>query len=112
MISFSFLKDGHSHLGHMKVGLWCLAGLLGFLLLEKGFADESKEEEMSEKGDETEAEKDLLVRPNAHNFGIPDHISLSFFPFQQYFLILSYFANSLSCKRYFVKFVDVKQNWQ
>ncbi|XP_065071899.1 zinc transporter ZIP13-like [Rhopilema esculentum] len=38
-------KDGHNHYGHMKVGLWCLAGLLGFLLLEKGFAEENKEEE-------------------------------------------------------------------
>ena len=48
--------DGHDHTGHMKVGLWCLAGLLGFLLLEKGFAE--KEEEESEEQEQKEAMKD------------------------------------------------------
>ena len=50
------ITDGHDHIGHMKVGLWCLAGLLGFLLLEKGFAE--KEEEESEEQEQKEAVKD------------------------------------------------------
>jgi len=53
-------KDGHNHFGHMKVGLWCLAGLLGFLLLEKGFAEENKDEE-EEKNEDIVAEKELAL---------------------------------------------------
>lgn len=44
-------KGGHSHYGHMTVGLWCLAGLLGFLILEKLFIEEDK----GEKGEKTSA---------------------------------------------------------
>ena len=43
----------------MKVGLWCLAGLLGFLLLEKGFAEENKDEE-EEKNEDAVAKKELV----------------------------------------------------
>ena len=46
----------------MKVGLWCLAGLLGFLLLEKGFAEQNKEEDTPEsKAKEEEQKAELLV---------------------------------------------------
>ena len=41
----------------MKVGLWCLAGLLGFLLLEKGFAEENKEEEEEQHAKDTVQEQ-------------------------------------------------------
>ncbi len=48
-MSLSFLPGGHNHFGHMTVGLWCLAGLFGFLALEKLFMEQEKEDKPSEK---------------------------------------------------------------
>ncbi|XP_069140208.1 zinc transporter ZIP13-like [Argopecten irradians] len=48
-------KDEHNHDGHMKVGLWVLAGIISFLLIEKIFA---KEGEFDHMGDECEEDKD------------------------------------------------------
>lgn len=47
-------KDTHDHKGHLNVGLWVLAGILTFLVLEKTFA---KEGEFDHLGDECEEEK-------------------------------------------------------
>eukprot|EP00794_Sanderia_malayensis_P005645 gene5645-6341_t len=53
-------KGGHNHNGHLIVGLWCLGGLLSFLILEKLFIEEEKEDktsacdEIEEKSDNKE----------------------------------------------------------
>lgn len=49
-------KDGHNQYAHLKVGLWCLAGLLGFLILEKLFVEEDKDEQ-EEKSSSSEEER-------------------------------------------------------
>jgi len=41
------------------VGIWCLAGLLGFFLLEKVFAEESKDNEEDKKENST-PEKEIV----------------------------------------------------
>ena len=48
--------DGHNQYAHLKVGLWCLAGLLGFLILEKLFVEEDKDEQ-EEKSSSSEEER-------------------------------------------------------
>ena len=59
LLLFHIFVDGHDPLGHMKVGLWCLAGLLGFFLLEKVFAEESKDDE-EDKNENITSEKEMV----------------------------------------------------
>ena len=59
LMLFHIFLDGHDQLGHMKVGIWCLAGLLGFFLLEKVFAEESKDNEEDKKENST-PEKEMV----------------------------------------------------
>ncbi|XP_033757530.1 zinc transporter ZIP13-like [Pecten maximus] len=58
-------KGEHNHDGHMQVGLWVLAGIISFLLIEKIFA---KEGEFDHIGDECEVETDsALQKTNSQN---------------------------------------------
>ena len=59
LMLFHICLDCHDQLGHMKVGMWCLAGLLGFFLLEKVFAEESKDNEDDKKENRT-PEKEMV----------------------------------------------------
>lgn len=54
-------KNSHDHGGHLSVGLWVLAGILTFLVLEKAFA---KEGEFDHLGDECEEEKVAAEKQN------------------------------------------------
>ncbi|VDI54913.1 solute carrier family 39 (zinc transporter), member 13 [Mytilus galloprovincialis] len=56
-------KNSHDHGGHLSVGLWVLAGILTFLVLEKAFA---KEGEFDHLGDECE-EEEVLAEKQSKN---------------------------------------------
>ena len=43
------IGGSHDHDGHMKIGLWVLAGILSFLIIEKVFAKEGEFEHVSQK---------------------------------------------------------------
>lgn len=50
LFDFLYLIGGiHDHDGHMKIGLWVLAGILSFLIIEKVFAKEGEFEHVSQK---------------------------------------------------------------
>lgn len=48
LLSFFFLDGNHDHQGHMKIGLWVLAGILSFLIIEKVFAKEGEFDHVGE----------------------------------------------------------------
>nr|XP_022339444.1 zinc transporter ZIP13-like [Crassostrea virginica] len=54
----SINKGGiHDHDGHMKIGLWVLAGILSFLIIEKVFAKEGEFEHMHDDCDSCDEEE-------------------------------------------------------
>ncbi|CAC5372308.1 SLC39A13 [Mytilus coruscus] len=55
-------KNSHDHGGHLSVGLWVLAGILTFLVLEKAFAKEGEFDHVF--GDECEEEKVAAEKQN------------------------------------------------
>lgn len=43
-----FMFLGHDHIEHAKIGLWIIAGLLSFMIIEKIFMEEEKVRESLE----------------------------------------------------------------
>ncbi|XP_061194541.1 zinc transporter ZIP13-like [Saccostrea echinata] len=56
-------KGGHhDHFGHTKIGLWVLAGILSFLIIEKVFAKEGEFDHMHDDCDSDDEEEDNYNR--------------------------------------------------
>jgi len=62
------------------VGIWCLAGLLGFFLLEKVFAEESKDNEEDKKENSTPEKEIVWDSIQCFMMDVPYHISLKELP--------------------------------
>lgn len=68
--SWMFVKSSDDHTGHMKIGLWVIAGLLSFMVIEKVFMEEEKCRELVEAKKEKELPKDSESLKKANTNGI------------------------------------------
>ena len=53
-IFFLLFLIGDPHTNHFYIGFWVLAGMFGFLTLEKIFAEENEDEKSLEEKDKSE----------------------------------------------------------
>ena len=64
MLVYVIVVGGHDHRGHTMIGLWVLAGLLAFMIIEKMFPDDHDTEQDDEEEEKTQVAVSVNIMPH------------------------------------------------